>query len=248
MQQVVETFIIEDNPKMLKYLQELVIRNPDLVLNGSASGREEAIQKLRKNRPELLLMDIELGDGTAFEILDEFRGREFQVIFVTGFEEYIQKAFEYYAFYFLMKPFDEGKFNQIVSAYRQRKNWLFDYRKFDFLQNHLVRGDSSFLLHAGNEYVAIDLDKLTFCKSEGNYTEFNFLDRKKILASRPLKFYEKLFINRGFFRASRFYLVNGKNIKSIYKKESVILKDKKKITISTRNRDSLSDLIARINR
>ena len=114
-------------------------------------------------------------------------------------------------------------------------------------KNHFQNINTKFLLHLGNEFESIDLNQVTFCKSGGNYTEFHFLNEKKKLASNALKFYDKLFVEKGFFRLNRFYLIHIKNVKRIHKRETIVMLDDTVIHVSSRNRDRLRVLIENFN-
>nr|WP_299345953.1 LytTR family DNA-binding domain-containing protein [Allomuricauda sp.] len=248
MQHIINTLVVEDNPKALKFLKKLVDLNPNLNLEGTASNVKEALSKLKTVSPELVLMDIELGDGNAFDVLDRFEDRQFQVIFITGHEEYIKKAFEYYAFYYLSKPFDEQRFNEVIHAYVVKSKGVFDHYRFDFLKAHFTQVQSKFLLHVGSDYVSIDLTEVVYCKSEANFAQFYFLDGTKKLASHSLKYYATLFSEKGFFRVNRFCLLNTKNIQSINKRETIVMKNGHKINVSIRNKAELATLITKFNR
>lgn len=240
----VDVLIIEDNDDTAQIISKSVTNHSGLRLRGRAKNKKDAIEIINEVKPELILMDIELGDSTAFDILDGFHYRDFQVIFVTGHSHYIQKAFEYYAFYFLNKPFDESKFNEVIQHFILQRQSLFDKYKWNFLRDFLQRKDNpQFLLHTGTDYLAINLDDVVVCKSDGNYTSFYFLDGQKVLASFSLKYYDELLSERGFFRASRFDLVNSKNIKKIIRKETILMVDNQKINVSLRNRERLTRFI-----
>ena len=244
----IKTAIVEDDPDMLNYLKELVQDIPELALVAIASSVKNALPKIRKTSPELLLLDIRLKDGNAFEILNALETETFQVIFITGFDEYMQQAFDYFAFSYISKPFSKDQFNKVISSYIRRRTNYIDRLTMKILGDFIMPKGTRFLLHVGNEYVAIDLKEVVYCKTDGNYTQFYLANGNRLLATHALKFYEKLFHDKGFFRINRFYLINLEQIRSIFRKETIIMNDGEKINISARNRRKLSDLIETINR
>jgi len=246
-QHQIRTLIIEDNPQTLQYIEELVINNPGLSLLGKASNIDDANKKLKVLSPNLVLMDIELGDATAFDLLDKFQNNNFDLIFITGHEEYFRKAFEYFAFSFLPKPFDKEKFEEVVQTYLQKTRRMFNHYKFEFLKDFIQARSSKFLLQTGNIHLTIDLEDVAFCKSDGNYTFFYFVDGSNIMANNTLKFYCQLLDQKGFFRISRFHLINIQNIDSIHKRETIVLKKNYRINVSVRNRQKLNRLIEKFN-
>lgn len=245
--QQLRTIIAEDNKKTLEYLEGLVRESNDLVLISSANSVKKAIAEINSKKSDLILMDVDLGDGSAFDVLENFPNPEFNVIFITAHQEYIQKALDYYAFHFLNKPLDEKKFRDVVKVLKTKRERLFNQFNFRFLKSHIENANTNFLLHLGSNYIVIDLDEVIFCRSDGNYTMFHFVDGIQKLANYALKFYSLQFKDRGFLRVSRFHLINTKNIKSIQKKETIVMRDGSKIQIATRNKEIISSFIKNYN-
>lgn len=240
---MIDTLIVEDNGNTLEQLKEFANKNQDLNLVGTATGVADAMLKLKTLSPRLLLLDIELGDGTAFDLLDRFQTNEFDIIFITGHDEYLMKAFEYFAFNFLSKPFDSEKFEAIVKAYMQKSILIFNRGKFNFFKEFIQNKSSKFLLQTGDKHVVIDLENVAFCKSDGNYSIFHLISGSSIMANKSLKFYSKLLRQKDFFRISRFHLINIQNICSIHKRETLILNGNYSINVTARNRQKLNHLI-----
>jgi len=239
----ISVIIIEDEKDSLEFLSEILIENfKEIEIVGNSGSIQESINILKLTKPELVFMDIELIDGNSFQILDEISNYEFEIIFTTGHNNYIEKAMEYYAFNFLSKPIDVDKLKNVVQRYLNLKDRLFTKQKYALLKEFLT--ESRLLIHTGNEHIAVDIDKIITCKADGNYTHFTTTDNLKYLASKSLKHYESLLINKGFFRANRSTLINIKHIASIYRKEAIILSNKEKIIVSVRNKSKLSDLIS----
>ena len=186
-------------------------------------------------------MDIELADGTAFQILDTIVNYDFEVVFITGHQSYIQTAIEYYAFHFLTKPVDISQLSNIIERYTNIRDRFFSKLKYDFLKEYLQQ--SQLLVNTGNEHISVDLNNLITCQADGNYTIFQTQDEQKYFVSRSLKYYENLLKHKGFFRPNRQVLINIKHIRSVYKKESITLSNNKKIIVSVRNRTELAELL-----
>jgi len=243
----VRTLIVEDDKETLEYLKKLVRQHNQLELVDEASDKCMAPQKFRLAQPDLVLLDIELGQENAFDLLDEIETKSFHLIFVTGHSEYLLQAVEYYAFYFLIKPFDKQKFDGIIDAFVQKANLFYDQSKLEYLSSFVRNQDSQFFLNTGLDFLAIDLNDVLYCNSEGNFTTFYFKEGRPELGSNNLKFYENLLRRRGFFRANRFHLINITNIEAILKKETLVMKDGTKISISNRNKARLKEIIDVLN-
>ncbi|MDY8136929.1 LytTR family DNA-binding domain-containing protein [Aquimarina sp. 2201CG5-10] len=241
-EKLVSVVVIEDEKEAFENLSNVLIKNfKEIEVIGNSDNVQDSIELLNCAKPELVFMDIELVDGNAFQILDKIENYDFEIIFTTAHNNYLEKAISYYAFHFLTKPLEVDKLKKVVTRYLDLKNRLFTQQKYKLLMEFI--NESRLLVQVGNEHIAIDLNDIVKCEADGNYTHFLTTGKVRYLASKPLKYYEKLLIERGFFRANRFVLINIKHIRSIYKKEAIVLANNEKIVVSVRNKSKLSELI-----
>ncbi|WP_430909294.1 LytR/AlgR family response regulator transcription factor [Maribacter sp. 2-571] len=248
MGQVVRTLLIEDNQDTLEFITKIIVKElHPLQIVASCDTVVDSKKCIAEYRPDLILMDIRLKDGDAFEILEAFPNPDFEVIFITGHGLYMQRAFENFAFSYLCKPFDKKDLVTIINRYLTKKERLYASFKIRVLQDFISTKGTRFLVHTGSNHEAIDLKNLIYCKADGNYTLFFMDNGKKIMASNALKHHEKLLEPKGFYRINRFYLINVEHIKAIHKKEAIVLTDGSSINLSSRNRERLSELIEKYN-
>ncbi len=130
---------------------------------------------------------------------------------------------------------------EFIIQYLKKEKINIDFDEFKKHQS------SQFLIHVNHQYLAITIDDILKCEAVGNYTNFYLADKKKYLASKSLKYYENLLLYKGFVKANRSIIVNISHIKSIYKKETIILKNEDKIIISRRNKVNIDELITRFS-
>lgn len=240
----IRTIIIEDNLTAVDYLSSVLINNlKNIEIIGVAGNITDSIKLINTEKPELVFIDIELTDGNSFEIFNQLHFTDFEVIFVTAFDEYLKKAMDHYAFSYVLKPYEPKRIIEIVNRYIKLKKRLFSINKFNTLSNFLQDKDSRLLLNIGNEHISIKVSEIIKCTSEGNYTSVYMENGDKYLASKSLKYYETLFSKKGFFKAHRSILINTTHISSIYKKETIILTNNDKINVSVRNRSNLHLLL-----
>lgn len=245
----VRTLIIEDQKETADFIAAVLrerLLKIDLI--GVCTTVKDSIESIKELKPELVLMDIELPDGNAFEVLDVFRNADFEVIFITGHSEFMEKALAYFAFSYITKPFGADQLVGIIDRFLGRRERLFTDFKIKIFKDFVLDKGTKFLLHLGAEHISIDLKSVIFCKADGNYTHFYMDSGDKLMASHPLKYYEKLLTHKMFLRVNRFNLINTSHIKSIYKKEAILLSDNSSIQISARHKGLLSNLIKDINR
>jgi len=240
----IKTIIIEDNAQTQEYLSSILIKNLNSIeIVGFAISVEESIKLINKEKPELVFMDIELTDGYSFEIFNSISYTDFEVIFITAYDNYIKKAIDHYAFSFIMKPVNSSKLIEIVTRYISLKERMFTKSKYELLTNFITSKDSRFLIHVGNQHISIKVKDIIKCQADGNYTCFYLNNNKTYLASKSLKYYEGLLIEKGFFKAHRSVIINIDYISSIYKKETIILTNNDKVNVSVRNKSNLINLI-----
>lgn len=248
MLQGVNTLIIEDEKEASDYLCELIDEKIGyLEVIGICTTVAESIAFLKEKKPELILMDVALPDGDAFEILDVFQNAEFEVIFITAHSEFMERALKYFAFSYLTKPYHLHELRTVIDRFLLKREKLFTDYKMRMFKDFILEKGTRFLLHLGSEHLVIDLREVICCKADGNYTIFQIDSGKKLMASHPLKYYEKLLSHKGFVRINRFNLINLSQITSIYKKEAIFLSDGTSIQISARHKNLLSDLIKDFN-
>ncbi|MBQ4819596.1 LytTR family DNA-binding domain-containing protein [Aquimarina sp. MMG016] len=244
----IKTIIIEDDPNAKEYITSILSNNfDDIDITGYADGVEESIALIHKEDPELVFMDIELRDGLSFEIFDTIKQPNFEVIFITAYDNFIQRAIDHYAFSFIMKPIASQKLIAAVERYVNLKERLFTISKYQLLSDFLGHQDTQLLLHIGKEHIAVKISDIIKYVADSNYTQFHLTNGKTLLASNSLKYYEKLLADKRFFKAHRSVNINIDHIASIYKKETIILKNNEKIHVSVRNKPNLSQLITMLS-
>jgi len=240
----IKTIIIEDDLTASEYLSTILSTNFSIIeIVEKANNIVSSIDLINKIKPELVFMDIELIDGLSFEIFDQIEYHDFEVIFVTAHDDFIKKAIKHYAFSFILKPFEPKNIIDAVNRYVKLKERMFSLNKYQTFHSFLKNKDAHFLIHTGNKHVSIKVCDIIKCIAEGNYTYFYLNNNVKYLASHSLKYYESLLNSKGFFKAHRSILINIDYIESIYKKETIILKNDDKIHVSTRNKSNLIHLI-----
>ena len=244
----IKTIIIEDVIESQDYLIRLLGQHfPAIEILGCATNIEDGIGLIRREQPELIFMDIELTDGYSFEILDQIPDQSFEVIFVTAFENMIQKALDHYAFSYITKPIDEQKFIAAVNHYTQLKQRLYSQNKHEMFLEFFKEKSSRLLLQVGSEYISVAVSEIIKCEADGNYSYFFLQDGRRLHVSEPLSYFEGLLVPKGFFKAHRSVLINIECIASIYKKETIILSNGDKVHVSTRNKSKLTELISRLS-
>jgi len=232
-----DVFIVEDDFNALDYLKNILDDNfPHLNLIGEATSVSEAVSSLNSVSPSLVFMDIELPDGNSFDILDQIKQKDFEIIFITAHDQFYKEAFKYFALSYLQKPFILEDLKEVIQKFRQRTIKILDSFKTQQLKSFLNEHDSKFLIQVGHDFESISINKILKLEADGNFTKFHCKDKNIHYASNSLKNYYNILKFKGFIRVNRFTAINVSHIKTIKKKQYIVLSNGDKINISSHYR------------
>lgn len=234
------TLIIEDEPAVLKELEWLVAQVPHLNYIGSAAYVHEALVLIKNTKPDLVLFDIQLHDGTSFDILNQLESIDFKFIFITAYNEFAIKAIKFGALDYLLKPIDEEEFYTTLQKIKTTDPNL--SAQWITTQEALQKKNSLDLQICVStlEYLqVITLADILYINGDGAYTHFHLQDNKKITSSKPLKFYEELLPDNFFIRTHQSYVVNKIGIDKFLKTGYLVMKNNDTIPVATRRKEMM---------
>jgi two-component system, LytTR family, response regulator len=207
--------IVEDLPSNHKLLHSLLNTHcKEVNVVGVAETVRQAVLLIRQLDPRLVFLDIELPDGTGFDILNQFIPVPFKVIFVTGHQEYAYQAIKFHAVDFILKPIS---INELVEAVGIVTRIGIDgtyQTKIENVIRQLTNPDKITLMDS-NGFVVIEVHEIIKLEANGNYTDLYLTGQRKLTYCRILKeFVDLLLTNPVFFRTHRSFLVNLNHVKS----------------------------------
>ncbi|MCK5838959.1 MAG: response regulator transcription factor [Bacteroidales bacterium] len=245
------TLIIDDETHVRETLISLLKEYcPQVKIVGEANSVASGIKAIREKSPELVLLDIKMGDGTGFDLLEHFDNIAFKIIFITAYEQHAIEAFRFSAVDYILKPVNPEKLADAVQRAEKMVQQTF-ITQLDALReniNPLNKNNKKIVVKtAGNIYLLNTRD-IIHCESDDCYTVIETAQGEKIIVSKVLKEYDELLSGFGFFRVHRSHLVNLQHIKRFEKKEGgyVVMTNDKKIPVSSRSRERLLDLFEEI--
>ncbi|MFO7370074.1 MAG: LytTR family DNA-binding domain-containing protein [Bacteroidales bacterium] len=239
--------IIEDEEKSLGFIRSIIEQHcPAVEIIGTATSVQSAVTLLTNVKPALVLSDINLPDGTAFDMLSRLDEIDFKVIFITAFEEYAIKAIKFSALDYLVKPIDPNELVKAVNKAKEKIEHENNTLKLKALLSN-VRDFSEKLrkivLKTFDSIYVVDLQDIIRCESDNSYTLFYLKDSRKIMVSSVLKDYDELLADSGFIRVHKSHLVNLNYIDKFIKSDGgyLIMKDGASVPVSQRKRDMIMD-------
>ncbi len=240
--------IVDDEPYARNALRNLLQTNcPGVVLAGMAGGVKEALELLRQTPIDLLMLDVEMEDGTGFDLLDRIPNIHFNVVFTTAHDDFAIRAFRYHAIDYLLKPVDPDEL--VFAVNKAMQNRTFDVLKQQISNLLNTATDKVFdriLLPTGEGPVFAQTTQITRIESYGNYTFVYLAPRERCLVSRNLKEFEEMLPQQLFFRPHQSHLVNMTFVKQFLKEDGgyALMQDGSKIPVSRRRKDAFLELLA----
>lgn len=216
------TFIVADEDAACreKIRTQLKIIAPEFQPIGEASTGKEAISLIKRLKPDIVFMDIDIPPTDGFSVIEACKDQKFVLIIITGSEHYALKAIKAGAADYLLKP---ARIQDLEAALQKSKEALLKNNsrnaKFSsaFSTQPKAERETRLPIRVGNFYELVDTEDIVFCRAHNNYTEITLNDNRKFLLSKTLKFYEERLKTHNFCRIHQSFLVNINFIKSVEK-------------------------------
>jgi len=237
-----KAIIIEDEKNVRKGLIQMIQTFcPDLEIVGEAGSLKEAIKLERNILFDLVFLDIELPDGSGIDFLRRVHSRDFQVIFVTAYNQYAIDAFRLSAIDYLLKPVNPEHLIDAVKKVTQMYSKLMTDTSLSLLLHNWSGQESKMMLKDADNIYIIKVKEILHCAADGGYTRFFLENGKEVLTSINLKEYEKMLSKWGFIRSHHSHLVNYNHIIRFSKIDggTLVLSNGREIPVSSRKKDAL---------
>ncbi|WP_282786680.1 LytR/AlgR family response regulator transcription factor [Flavobacterium croceum] len=253
MQNKITALLIDDDAHLREGMKGLLhIYAPQIQILGEAYSVKTGVEAIKNYQPQVVFLDIQLTDGTGFDILEELLAQygkiNTYVVFITAHEQYAIKAFRFSALDFLLKPVDPDELNNVLQKINKVLQKDEGFAHIDLLLENMRKKVDTFkriaLSNADGVHV-FDISDIIRCESEDNYTKFYIKNSKPILISKTLKDYEDLLADHGFERIHQSHLINLNYLKSYIKKEGgyIIMADEAHVPISQRKKERLQEIL-----
>ncbi|AUC14796.1 hypothetical protein BTO06_06405 [Tenacibaculum sp. SZ-18] len=233
--------IVIDDEKLVRsdIIDRLTSNFPkEITIVSEASSVAEAKIEIEKYNPDLLLLDVDLGDGTGFDVLKQIRNKNIQVIFITGFDTHAIKAIKVGALDYILKPVDDEEFKTAVKKAINNMSSDNNIEQLIKVSNDYYNGlNKRIILRTSNTVFAINEDDILYCKSDGNYTTFYTILSEKIVVSKSMMKIEELLSESTFVRCHQSYIVNKNKVVKYQKQGFLILKTGDKIPVAARRKE-----------
>ena len=251
---MITAILVDDDDNLRNGMKTLLARYaPEINIIGEADSVATGTELLVQNPPQVVFLDIHLGDGSGFDLLEEVNRRgklNSQIVFITAHEQYAIKAFRFSALDFLLKPVDPEELEKVIGKLKGVLDKNDSVAHIDLLLENIRKKVDNFkriALSNSDGIHLFEVSDIIRCESEDNYTKFYIKNNKPVLISKTLKEYEDLLTEHGFERIHQSHLINLSYLKSYIKKDGgyVVMADNSNLPISQRKKERLQEILSK---
>lgn len=243
---MIKCIVIEDEDNSRDLLKNLINRYcPDLEIIATASTVTEAINVINFHKPDILFLDIEIGDGTGFDVLNGLEHKKYGIIFTTGYNQFAIRAIKYSAIDYLLKPIDFEELIDAVKKYREMNHPIIDERHLALKTNFTSNKDlQTLIIPSSKGFTVHSITDICRLSSEGNYTTFK-IKNDLLLASKPIGYFEELLPESQFYRIHNRTIINVFKIKEYVRGKggTIVMQDGEQLDVSERRKEGLIKLL-----
>jgi len=248
---MIRAIIIDDEKTSRDALLGLITRYcNNVTIVEQANGYKTGIAAIEKHKPDLVFLDIQMPDGSGFQLLEDLKEIDFEVIFTTAFDQYAIKAIKYSALDYLLKPIVPSDLVSAIQKLEKKKNGSEINSSIKVLLDNIKSKSEpkKIVLSTLDQIHVVSIEDIVRCESDGCYTRFIFNDGKVLLICKTLKEYEILLEDQNFLRPHKSHLINIKYISGYLKNEggSILMTDGMTIPVSRRKRDKVLSVIQKL--
>ena len=250
---MITAVIIDDDINLRNGMKGLLnLYAPEIAIVGEAENVQNGVTEILNKKPQVVFLDIQLTDGTGFDILESITKTEGKIntniVFITAHEKYAIKAFRFSALDFLLKPVDPDELQQVIAKIKNSLETKSNYSNIDLLLENISKKVDTFkriALSTSQGIHLYEIGDIIRCESQDNYTKFYIKNQKPILISKTLKEYDELLSEHGFERVHQSHLINIAYLKAYIKTDGgyVLMQDESHLPISQRKRERLKEIL-----
>ncbi len=251
----IRTLLIDDEPLAREKMRSFLSTDKEIELVGECANGAETVIAIQKLLPDLLLLDIQMPHMDGFAVLEAVSGKHLpHVIFVTAYDQYAVRAFEFHALDYLLKPFDRERFEKTL---KRAKGQILRERSSDFSQGiqallqelrekpkHLER----VVIKSSGRVFLLKTEEIDWIEAEGNYVRLHF-GKDSHLLRETISALETQLGPKSFFRIHRSTMVNLDRVKELqswfHGEYHVILLDGTQLLLSRSYREKLENILGK---
>lgn len=237
--------IIDDEQDGIEVIKFFLSDSNTIEIVGEANSVFSGINLIKQTHPDIVFLDVEMTDGSGFDLLNTFESPTFKVVFITGYDHYAIRAIKYSAIDYLLKPIAkleiEEAIERIVKLQEKEDQRIDNLNKITQQEKEIDR----IIINSHSGFRTLMLDEIVSIESKpGNYALFYTEEEKEYLCTKPIKYYESLFPTSLFNRIHKSYIINLSFVTHYNNKSgTVTLLKNKKLEVAHRRRSKFNEVI-----
>lgn len=248
---MIKSIIVDDEPSAIKSMKwELENFCPEIEVCDTFTNPEEAVSAINYLKPDCVFLDIEMPQMDGFTLLENLTHRNFALVVTTAYESYALKAFKENAIDYLLKPVDS---DDLIKCVKKIQKVVVNGSQSTDIEQVLSlitasQSRTKIPLHLNGKIVYQEIEQITHCQADGNYTTIFKLDGSKVVVSKKIKEIEAMLKHSTFHRVHQSYLVNTRYIKEYIRSDGqyLMIENEISIPVSRAKRAEVLDLLERI--
>ncbi|MBL0355526.1 MAG: response regulator transcription factor [Chitinophagaceae bacterium] len=242
--------VVDNEIEIRELLKEMIIAcsSPGEHSIEVAEGVESGLKKINSFKPDVVFLDVEMPDGTGFDLMKRVMQPVFQLVFITAHNQYAVQAFKCSAIDYLLKPFDVIEIeNSLQKAAVNLENKNLGKQLSVLIEQFTYKEntDKQIVLKDNEATYFVKLNDILYCEAENSYTRFFIQHTSPVLISKTLSTFEDFLKEYGFIRTHHSYLVNIDKIKMYDKSDggNLVLKSGEIVPVSHRKKDFVMQVL-----
>lgn len=251
---MLKVILIDDEPESIQVTSALIkMFCPDVQIVDAFTDPFLGLEALKKEKFDTLLLDIEMPGMTGFELLSRLPSIDFDIIFITAYNQYALNAIKLSALDFLLKPVDPSELESALQKAKQKKQDKQTRQQLDVLvhflslqEKNIYSQEHKIALPTLESIAYVPMFSIVNIEAKGGYCDFYFTDRRQLLISKNMGIYEEILNNYGFMRIHRSHLINLQHVKEFFREGYVVMLNGNKIEVSGQRKEELLKRLEKI--
>jgi len=243
---MINALIIDDEANCIELVSNLIeLSDSKIKIIATANSVETGYRAILEHKPDLVFLDVQMQDGTGFDLLNRLNGIALKVIFITAHEQFAINAFKYSAIDYLLKPISPIDFMTALNKVKETiSNDDLRLQLKTLSYNIIQSTNKKIVLKTLDKIYAVQASDIIRMESEGSYTTVYLVDGKKVTVSKLIKDFEELLSENGFIRVHQSHLINMSHLFYYEKSEHMVfMKDESSVPVSSRKKEQVMKLI-----
>ncbi len=247
---MVTGIVIDDEENNVLNLQLLLQKHcSGIAIVATATNADDGINIIRQNNPDVVFLDIQMPGKNGFQLLQALPRLDFEIIFITAYDQYGIQAVKFAALDYILKPIKvedlQHAVQKAIEKSMLKKQNMHLQHFITLLQQNNSKEEQRIALPSAKETRFVQTQHIVHCESQNSYTLFFLNNKEKILVAKPIYEYEELLAAYGFIRCHQSHLVNKKFIKSWVKTDGdyLLLEDGTQLPIARQKKAAIKALL-----